>query len=724
MNSYLKKYLLPFTVFLTGGCVLIIEISATRILSPYFGNTIFTVSSILGTILAALSIGYYAGGKIADKRPSLDWFFGFISIGGILVLFCHFLSILLLPIISNSVSILIGPIISSLLFFFLPSMILGTLSPYAIVIQKTLNIKHDTGNIAGTIFFWSTLGSIAGSLLTGFIFIPLLGVYFTVLLNGLNLFFLGFISLVILRIDKRYLFGLIALCVTCLGAVYFSTNDTASKQFIYQKDGVYERLAIKDEIKNGRPVRTLMQDHTPSGGIYLDTKNPLDNPYPYTEYASIYQTSDIEIKRVYVIGGGAYAVPNIYQKIFPEASIEVSEIEPSLPHLAKEYFNAIETPNLHFLNTDGRKALQQSQGAYDIIFGDAFYSIFSVPSHFTTKEFFTLAKAKLSKNGIFYANILGDLSRQDHSLIFSEIKTFQEVFPNMAVFAVDRAHSGPQNLIFVGYKNDAPTNFQSLAQQKDASDFLKKLPEHLVDLRRFDLSPYPILTDNYAPTDFLSAKTIKRIETAPPGVDGKEILAIIKQQARYGDRSIESPGYIKQLTLIQAELSAFNIVTKEQNWKDKTNTQRTNIIGKLYPEKKKRIIVSARFDQKANEAGSGSATLLHLAEIFLRTSQTPDIGVDLVFFDGEEGIRYFSENLKDQYNEDVPTSLILLEGLCRNNLKVSSDLQTISSKHQDAFDQTNISHILVTGSTSDDDIKDCRQANLQNIAQAVLNEIY
>ena len=167
----IKRYSLPVIVFLTGAAVLIIEVVAVRILSPYYGNTIFTVSSILSVILAALSFGYYLGGKLADKKASLSWFFGTIAASGLTVLLLHCLGLLVLPILSGLFSITYGPLISSAILFMIPALLLGTLSPYAIKLQSENFPKLGLGSLTGEIFFWSTMGSITGSLLAGFVLI-------------------------------------------------------------------------------------------------------------------------------------------------------------------------------------------------------------------------------------------------------------------------------------------------------------------------------------------------------------------------------------------------------------------------------------------------------------------------------------------------------------------------------------------------------------------------
>src|SRR5690606_10833246 len=96
---FLKRALLPFTVFVTGGCVLVIEIVAVRILAPYFGNTIYSFSSVISVVLAALSVGYWIGGRLADRHPSKKLFFGIIALSGLLVLAAQVLQTGLLPVL-------------------------------------------------------------------------------------------------------------------------------------------------------------------------------------------------------------------------------------------------------------------------------------------------------------------------------------------------------------------------------------------------------------------------------------------------------------------------------------------------------------------------------------------------------------------------------------------------------------------------------------------------
>ncbi len=135
-KKFVKRYTLPVAVFITGACVLIIEIVATRILAPYFGNTIYSVSSVISVVLAALSVGYYIGGRVADKHPSQKLFFLLILFSGVLVLCIQLLQLSLLPVLGYSLPLSTGPLIVSCILFFFPSFLLGMLSPCSSVRRR------------------------------------------------------------------------------------------------------------------------------------------------------------------------------------------------------------------------------------------------------------------------------------------------------------------------------------------------------------------------------------------------------------------------------------------------------------------------------------------------------------------------------------------------------------------------------------------------------------
>lgn len=502
MNKFLKQNLLLISVFITGACVLIIEIVAVRVLSPHYGNTIFTVSSVISVVLAALSIGYYVGGKFADRYPSTRWFFGIILASGIIVLIVHLLGRIILPIMSINLSITMGPLLSSTVLFFLPALLLGTLSPYAIKLQSVQFPDQGVGDVSGKIFFWSTLGSILGSLLSGFVLIPHFGIDYIFIATGLTLFVLGFVPLIIFGFEKKYLFKYL-FAISLLVFVAMSTVQQKVEGAVYSKDGIYEKITIYDGMYNGRPTRFFQQDMSPSAAMFLDSDNPTDLVYEYTGYYSVYKLFMSDVQNALVIGAGAYSIPKALLKDLPNATIDVSEIEPSLFVLAKEYFGLEETMRLQNYIKDGRRFLQDSDKKYDLIFSDVYHSLFSIPVHFTTQEFFTIAKQKLSADGVFIANVVGDLSMHQPSFLMAEIRTFQSIFPNSYFFAVDSPQkTGLQNIIFVGQNSNKKIDLYY-------NQLPSTLSNKLIKIEEFDLSSSPLLTDNYAPVEYLSAKFLQ-----------------------------------------------------------------------------------------------------------------------------------------------------------------------------------------------------------------------
>ena len=174
-GAWWKLHGLKVIVFVTGGAILVIEIAATRILSPYYGNSVYTVSSVISVILGALSFGYARGGIEADKTPHTFSFYTIIYRSGVAVLTMTILALFVLPIGSDFFSLRFGPLIWSVILFFPPSYLLGKLSPFAIKLAQEATPHKGLGALSGSMFFWSTAGSIIGSLLTGFFLIPTFG---------------------------------------------------------------------------------------------------------------------------------------------------------------------------------------------------------------------------------------------------------------------------------------------------------------------------------------------------------------------------------------------------------------------------------------------------------------------------------------------------------------------------------------------------------------------
>lgn len=509
MGTFIKRNALPIVVFITGACVLVVEIVATRILSPFYGNTIYSVSSIISVILAALSVGYYVGGKLADRHPSLIYFYGLILLSGLSLVLFHFIGVVLLPILGTILSIATGPLLSSILLFFFPAFIMGMLSPYAVTLQSHLLKGEGIGSVSGVIFFWSTLGSISGSLLAGFVLIPLVGVHEIMIGVSAVLFMLGLLPLVVLGYKKNIDIAIILFVFFASTSVYIT--QAIQVEAVYRHDGLYERITIYDGKFEGRPTRFLAQDLTMSAATHLDSTDPTDLVFDYTRYYSLYDAFEIKPKRVLSIGGGAYSIPKALIAELPDVEVDVVEIEPELYERAKEFFFLEESDRLRNHVMDGRRFLHDSSVPYDIIFSDVYYTFFSIPTHFTTKEFFTLAKEKLSPDGLFIGNFIGNLSTKNPSFIESEMKTFKEVFPNSYFFAVVSTTSDqPQNIMFVGVNSDAVPNFLDPKLTTHTNAVLRELHEKMIPIESIDFSDDIVFTDNYAPVEYYTGHMLQK----------------------------------------------------------------------------------------------------------------------------------------------------------------------------------------------------------------------
>jgi spermidine synthase len=649
-------------VFVTGASVLIVEVLAVRILSPYYGNTIFTVSSVISVILLALSVGYWAGGTLADRRPSLEWFFGIILASGLLLLLFHALGALALPRLGAALSLATGPLVSATVLFLIPALLLGTLSPFAVKLQSVFVPGEGVGRVAGRIFFWSTLGSITGSLLAGFVLIPRFGINRILVSTGIVLFALGFVPLMLLRAKRARLGASFVALAILLGTAWWTQTPVAQallglreSNVVYSKDGIYQKITIYEGEYYGRPTRFLLLDRSESGAMFLDSDDPTELVYDYTKYYSLYKIFTPRVRNALVLGGGAYSIPKALLAEAPDAEVDVAEIEPSFFDLAKRYFRARESPRLHNYVQDGRRFLQDSPRTYDLIFGDVYYSYFSVPPQFTTKEFFALAKSKLSREGVFVANMIGDLSRRQPSLIMAELRTFQTVFPNSYFFAVDAVDrvNLVQNITLVGYNSSTKIDITAPSVTTHPDQLIRFLRYKALDVgRRFELSSYPVLTDDYSPVEYLTARVLQRSLNSPDAVSGDEIRAVMDQLLRYGPRVAGSPGYERVREFLAAETA---VLAQE------TNASGTTIVARLAADEPRRVgLVSSYATSPA-----GVAVLIELMRTLINAPTPLRVGVDVVFrgedppapAPGQERTIVVDEEYRDALTAATPETL-------------------------------------------------------------------
>lgn len=506
----LGRYRILITVFLTGSAVLVVEVVATRILSPYFGNTIFTFSSVISVILAALSVGYAAGGRLSDRYPSERLFAAIIATSGLSVYAVYWFVVMVLPSAAYALDIVSGPLIVSLALFFLPACLLGLLSPFAITLQSRSFPQQGIGAVSGSIFFWSTAGSIVGSIGAGFFLIPNFGV--SAILMGIAglLLALGISLLFVAGVRKVIIVGAV---MTCIGGVMSAPAEPVGLA-VYSQDTRYQRVDVVDGWYDDQPTRFFLQDRAPSGAMFLESDEFV---LEIAKFTALHQVLHPNISQALIIGGGAYNIPKKLLSDISDIQVDVAEIDPALLPIAERYFGLTVDSRLTNHIADGRRFLHDTSRTYDLIYSDVYYSLF-LPPHLATKEFFLAAKGKLNTAGLFLGNFIGELSSDETtSLLLSEMRTFQEVFPNCYFFLTDPTlPTEVQNIVFLGYNSPQQIDFQSLVFTAHTDPFLRSLSAKQIDTTMLHLARFPVMTDDYAPVEYLISRLVASAPSARP----------------------------------------------------------------------------------------------------------------------------------------------------------------------------------------------------------------
>lgn len=429
LQSLWASYLI---VFLSSACTLILEIVAGRILAPFIGVSLYTWTSIIGVVLAGISLGNYLGGRIADRAGSRRTL-------GILLFIAGLTSLAILPIISipnitglfdRSVPLMGRIILLTALLFFIPSLVMGMVSP--VVVKLALVDLEKTGNVVGKIYAFSTLGSIVGTFLTGFVLIATFGTRAIVLGVGLVLIAMAVVFGDLLR-SPKVVAGL-AVPLAVMGLL-INTNNALSSGCTSETN--YYCIKVYDEApEDGHVMRVLVLDHLIHS--YNSIEDPTYIKYGYIKnYAEVieYLSQTKPDFRVLFIGGGAYTLPRYLEARYPQAQMDIIEIDPGVSAIDYQYMGVTPSSRIVTFNLDGRQMVDNllNEGQkYDVIIGDAFNDL-SIPYHLTTREFDEKIKRLLNDDG-FYLTLVIDKLRGG-LFIPSYTRTLKDVFPNVYMLA-------------------------------------------------------------------------------------------------------------------------------------------------------------------------------------------------------------------------------------------------------------------------------------------------
>ena len=462
-----SKYLCEITTFVAGAIGMIIELVASRILSPYLGSSNLIWTCIIGMMLAFMSLGYFIGGKISDKHPKRDILSLFLLNVAIFTSLIPILEINIIePLSKTKLDLAVIAIISSTLTFGIPSMFLASASPFAVKLKE--KDIEEIGQVSGKMSACSTAGSIIGTFLAGFFLIPKLGVKNIILLITIILIILSFIvheEKNIKYIIKTSIIALVLIAIVFIGKAAFFR---AHKNIILDTDSQYSRIWIKKfKTKNGKEYNTLEVD---LGVESISTgDNTLFSDY-YLRYYDLFNYYKKDTTDVLLIGGAAYIYPTYFLEKYPDKQIDVVEIDPKMTELAQKYFGLdITKEKLKIYHQDGRRYLNTTNKKYDCILIDAFKGI-NAPFQLTTKEALENAKKDLKENGIIITNIVSALEGDKSEFIKKEYATYQKVFKHVRIYQAQQGLFNDdeiQNLIIVGFKGDIEENQETYETYKE-----------------------------------------------------------------------------------------------------------------------------------------------------------------------------------------------------------------------------------------------------------------
>jgi len=525
-------------VFIASFCTLVIELVAGRIMAPYVGVSLYTWTSIIGVVLAGISIGAYLGGLIADRYPrssTLGW-----------LLFLSGLGAFSISSLTNLIggaqfqtSLMIRILLITTIIFFVPSCLLGMISP--VVVKLTLNNLARTGNVVGKIYAFSTLGSILGTFATGFFLISWMGTRHILLTmgiililsalvfggffgrkKGLALFFIV-LSLILLILPLVALYAYAAIYpgeisisfspIQSLKTAYgYAFRSPLDEETYFFKESDYYTIKLKRNTtrSGGAPLESLVLDHLVHS--YTDLNDPLYLEYEYIRiYEEVvrWQARKRKSIKALFLGGGGYTFPRFIEAKYPKAKIDVVEIDPEITRVVQDYLGVSKDSRIRSFNEDGRWFVMncKEQGSYDFIIGDAFNDL-SIPYHLTTKEFAMQLKRLLKPDGLLLANVIDSFKKG--AFMPSYIRTLEEVFGkgnvHLLTLSSDYEHIGiSTNVVVASPQRLDMDDFVRAVEGKEG----KEMNSHVMPQER--LQQYlkertsMILTDDYVPVDNLIA---------------------------------------------------------------------------------------------------------------------------------------------------------------------------------------------------------------------------
>jgi len=494
---------LGLVVFVVGTCTLGAEIAAARLLAPYFGASTIIWANTIGIVLVALSVGYWYGGRLADRDPSMRGLFRIVLLAAALLAIVPFLADPFLGLAvdaldSISAGAFVGSLIAVLVLVAVPVLVLGTVAPYAI--RLAVERVEEAGKISGRLYAISTVGSLLGTFLSALLFIPLLGTRRTFLAFALAL---AVVAVLGLRQRRLALAPALVILLIALPVGTVKAGAEQGSRVVYEADTEYQYARVVEagdgdrflELNEGQAVHSIRRaDGYLTGDIW--------DEYLVAPLAVLGRPP----RRIAILGNAAGTTARAYGRYFPETYVDGVEIDGELSEIGREYFD-MRNPRLETFTDDARPYLRRTDRRYDAILVDAYRQPY-IPFYLATREFFELARDRLNPGGVVLVNAGHPEGNDDLERVLGA--TMDEVFGTVL-----RDPAEPTNTLLIG--TDRPgAGARRLRQaaraihpdlQPRATDAANRLAPRLPGGR--------VYTDDRAPVEWLIDASI--VEVAARG---------------------------------------------------------------------------------------------------------------------------------------------------------------------------------------------------------------
>jgi len=488
-------------VFLGGLTSIGTELSASRLIAPFFGDSTFIWANVIGLTMTYLAIGYWLGGRLADRYPRPWVLYAITSLAAV---WCALLPYLARPILQFSldafddveVGAFYGSLLGVLLILSVPITLLGFVSPYAIRLRVP-DVAH-AGNVSGNTYALGTIGSIAGSFLPVLVLIPWVGTRRTFLILGALLFLPSLIGLVRVRALPQAAFatGLaIAVAVTAIVNAGGAIRPAQGGTLVYETESSDNYIQV---VQDGAAYELSLNEGHATHSIYDPTQSLTRGPWDYFMVAPLFypQTGPAAIDNALLIGLAGGTVSKQLTAAYGPVPIDGVEIDPEIAEVGREWF-AMTEPNLNVIIEDGRYVLRTSDEQYDLIGVDAYKQPY-IPFQLTTREFFQEVSDRLTPEGVAVINV--GRTDTDYRLVDVVSSTMRDVFPN--VYIIDTARF-ENSIVIATNSPTAIANFAASVAVQEPGSLIRTVGEASLDSGniREVTEVTTVFTDDHAPVE-------------------------------------------------------------------------------------------------------------------------------------------------------------------------------------------------------------------------------